>query len=133
MPNQTTSRVVLDGPRRVTMHFTGIGDGSGIQETNVVKVNVAGLNPPGGARTKVRAIKYDVTGVGVVVLSWDGASPTPFLTLSGSADHVDYSDFGGLHDDNPNPTGNILLSTLGFDVGSVYNITLDLIKVAVGS
>lgn len=128
MPNQVTSRIILDGIRRATVQFTGIGDGSGNQEANVKKVDVSLLNPVGSVHMKVRAIKYDVYG-GVVVLSWDAPAPLPFLTLSNAADHVDYSGFGGIHSDQvPGATGSILLSTIGFDIGSTYTITIDLVK-----
>lgn len=124
-----TSQIVLDGARRATMHFTCLADGSGTQETLVKKVDATALQPPGSRSMKVRGINYDTFGPGLVILYWEAPVPKQFLTLSNTADHVDYSEFGGLWNNGvAGATGSILLSTQGFTAGSSYSITIDLTK-----
>ena len=124
-----TTQKLVDGPRRVVMQFTGIMDASGVQETNVKKVDVTALSPPAGIHLKIIATKYDVFGPGVLILSWDATVPVPFLVFGSAADHVDYREFGGLWNNAAGgATGSILFSTQGMQSGSVYNVTLDMIK-----
>lgn len=123
---ETTQKVVYDGPRNVTVRLTGLGDGAG-QETNVVKVDVSELNPP-CRRIKVEKVTYDVA-YGVVKLTWDDTlAPIDFLLLDG-ADNVDFRRFGGLDNEaGDDASGDICLSTVGFEQNSSYSIVLELVK-----
>lgn len=127
MPNQVTSHTHTDGVRNVVMTFTGVADGSGVQETNVKKVDVTAMLPPGSRSLKIRTIRYSIQG-GIVRLLWDAPSPKEFADLSGFGGSEDYTRFGGLVNDAPSATGSILLSTLNFVLGSSYNITLEMTK-----
>jgi len=121
----TTSQILHDGERNLVMQFTGRSDGSG-QENNVVKVDVSELLPP-CASVKIRKIPYEVSG-GLVVLSWAADANVPFLNLSGS-NIIDYSRMGGLlNGADDTATGDILFSTLGFELNSAYSITLEMVK-----
>ena len=121
----TTSQVLNDGPRRLTMQFTGISEGQG-DEVNVVKVRVADLIPIPKSVSVLR-ISYDVYG-GLLQLLWSAVEPVPFLTLSGF-NVIDYTMVGGLaNGGGDTANGDILFSTLGFDTGSSYSVLLEMIK-----
>ena len=127
MANITTSQVLYDGNQNVNMLITGLSDGSG-NDILLPVVDLSTLNylPP---FVKILRMDWDVNG-GVVKLFWDDADPVQFDTLA-SIGNRDYRYTGGLqnpghNNDFPNSggNGNILLSTVGFDVGSSYSIRL---------
>ena len=121
----TTSQVLYDGARNGVMQFTGIGDGTG-DEAAAIKVHMADLSPV-PLSVKVKKIHYDVTG-GLVQLLWAAAENVPFLTL-GTVDTIDYEKIGGmLNGGGDTANGDILISTLGFDAGSSYSVTLEMVK-----
>ena len=125
MAMQTTSQVLFDGPRNLVMQFTGISDGAG-DEANAIKVHMADLNPVPKS-VKVKKVTYDVSG-GLVQLIWAADVPVPFLTLS-SVNVFDYEKMGGqVNGGGDTANGDILLSTLGFDAGASYSVTLEMIK-----
>lgn len=121
----TTSQILHDGVRNVVMQFTGIADGAG-GETNVVKVDVSELNPP--ARfVSIRRVQYTVVG-GILQLLWGADTPVPFLNLEGH-DEFDYSRITAMKNGGGDTAnGDILFSTLGFDAGASYSVTLDMVK-----
>lgn len=120
-----TSAVLHDGRRNAVIQFTGVSDGSG-QETGVVKVDVSELNPP-PVTVKIKRIEYDVNG-GNVKLSWDADADEDFAILSGQ-NCLDYCNMGGMvNSAELGRTGDILLSTLGFEQNFSYTIKFDLIK-----
>jgi len=124
---QTTSQVLIDGARNFVIRLTGVQDGTGIQQTNVMVVDVSAMNPPAGASFKVKRIDATILG-GIVQLLWDAPAPSVFANLQLAEDH-DYSRFGGQSSAGvEDATGSILLSTLGFDVGSSYDLTIECIK-----
>ena len=120
-----TSNILHDGVRNLVMQFTGRSDGSG-QETNVVKVDVSELSPP-AASVAIRNLRYDVAG-GAVQLLWAADVPVPFLLLEGH-DEFDYSRITAMpNGGGDTANGDILLSTLGFDLGATYSLVLEMIK-----
>lgn len=128
----TTAQKLHDGPRNVVMQFTGRHDGGlgGDNETNVIKVDASELVPAGDRQLKLRKVTYDVNG-GIVVLSWGGDDPSPFLNLGGNPGEFDYRSHGGLN--NPGTAdktipGDILISTLGFAGGSSYSVKMEMVK-----
>lgn len=123
-----TKQVLYDGLSNAVLQFTGVGDGAG-DETNELKVDCAALNPP-CVSVAIKKITYDV-GYGVVELLWDAAIPVPFLELTEAGAPIDYKRIGGIvNGGGPYATGNILLSTKGFELNSTYSITLELRKKA---
>lgn len=127
MTISTTSHVVFDGNRRTTIQANGISDGSG--NLNLAPlVTVSALNPKCSA-VKVQAIKGFVS-YGIVELFWDALPPVKFAELSSDSVDIDYSCEGNLTNKvaGPDATGNILISTQGFANGSLYSLTIDLIK-----
>lgn len=122
----TTSQILHDGVRNVVVQLTGISDGTG-QETNVVKIDASELNPPADSGLKIKRVRYAVVG-GVVQLSWAADDPQPFLNLAIS-DEFDYAKIGGLKNGGGDTAnGDILLSTIGFELNSSYSITLEMVK-----
>lgn len=120
-----TSQTLYDGPRNLVMQFTGISDGSG-DETGVVKVSASGALPPAKS-LKVTKVTYDVSG-GLLQLLWNANSPVPFLTLAGR-NIIDYEQIGGMtNGGGDTANGDILFSTLGFDAGASYSITIEMLK-----
>lgn len=127
MTINATSQIVYDGLRNVTVKLTGRGDGQDGPETYAVKVDVSELNPP-CSRVKIEKLTYAVS-YGVVKLSWDGnPAPTDFEMLDGEG-KFDYTRAGGLQNmELESSNGDILLSTLGFDLNSTYSILLEMVK-----
>ncbi len=129
MTISTTTSTPYDGVRRATVLSTGLTV-NGATPNNLdsaVLVDVSALMPP-APRVKVDRIDADV-GYGVVELFWDAAEPVRFAVLSGSKAVLDYTSIGGLVPP-PEATGDILISTLGFDLNSTYTVKLDLTKKA---
>ena len=134
MPMQTTSRILQDGTRNVTMQFTGFCDGTGV-ETNEPKVVASNLNPTGSVQTVIQRVEYAVNG-GVLRILWNSNDPQTFLDLEGFGE-FDYSNLGGAKNPaSPGPddfsdasaNGDILFTTLGFDIGSNYSVKLGMRK-----
>lgn len=121
----TTSQTLHDGERNVIMQFTGISDGSG-QESDVIKVDVSEMSPPCD-RVRISKLSYDVQG-GIITLSWAADTPVVFAQLSGE-NVIDYIREGGLQNNaDASRTGDILLSTEGFELNSSYTIKLEMVK-----
>lgn len=118
------TRVVHDGERNLIVQLIGNADGLD-QETNVVKVDVSEF----GCRTvKILSVTSTVAK-GKVILTWDSMpSPQDFLYLEGSGDILDYGDRGLTNDAPDLASGDILLSTKGFEPGSSYSILLKMAK-----
>ena len=125
------SQVLTDAARNFVIRLTGLGDGTGIQLTNVKVVDVEAMTPPAGPSLKVTRYDSRIFG-GIVTLSWEAPLPVVFAELQLS-DHVDWRYFGGQSTLNvPDATGSILLSTRDFTVGSSFDLTLSCVK-GVGS
>lgn len=120
---QTTQRTLHDGVRNAVIQITGVSDGSGTED-HVVKVDVSELK---AKSVKIRKISYDV-GYGLVKLSWDALDPVDFAMLSLQGE-MDYSRIGGMiNGGGGGVTGDILLTTSGFELNSSYTITFELVK-----
>ena len=131
MANITTNSILYDNNQNTTVLITGLNDGSP-NDTLLTVVDLSTLTylPPFVA---IRWMDWDVNG-GVVKLFWDEADPYQFETLA-SIGNRDYTFISGLQNPGRNPlfgnsggNGNILLSTVGFDVGSSYTIRMKLRK-----
>lgn len=121
----TTSQVLYDGNTNVVMQFTGISD-SPDQENNVVKVRASDFTPV-PKNLKVMRIDYSVVN-GTIKLLWDADDPVPFLTAN-YPEEIDYYKINGMtNQGGDTATGNILLSTQGFDAGSSYSIKIEMRK-----
>lgn len=124
MAMMTTNRTLYDGRKNVVVQLTGISDGMG-GETNVIKVDASELSPPAKSLA-IKKITYDVSG-GLVQLLRDAIDPIQIYTLS-SVNEIDLSLVNGSTGGDDTSNGDILLTTLGFDAGSAYNITLEMRK-----
>jgi len=129
----TTSQLLYDGPRRATMQFTGTSDGSG-QLALATLVDASALGPLGAGqpcrRVGVESIHGSVKPNGTVQLFWGALVPTKFAELAGTNIHFDYKDITSITAtaDTEAPTGDILISTVGFAAGTTFMIELSLIK-----
>jgi hypothetical protein len=127
MAIETTTQILYDGVRNAVVQITGRSDGSG-QETDVVKIDVSELQPP-AARVAIKNLTYDVAG-GTVTLSWKADANVPFAQLQGN-DKICYEAIRGQQNaawGELGANGDILLSTRGFELDSIYTIKFDLIK-----
>lgn len=121
---QTTQQVLHNGARHAVIQVTGVSDGSG-NEKNVVKIRLADL---GAKNIGVRKISYNI-GYGMVQLSWDALTPVPFATLPDGYGELNYARISSLKNGGgKGATGDILLSTIGFELASSYMLTIDLVK-----
>lgn len=121
---QTTQQTLHNGARNAVIQVTGMGDGSG-NENRVVKVHLADLK---AKAISVRKIVYSI-GYGLVKLSWDALTPVDFALLPNEYGEIDYSNISGLKNGGGGgATGDILLTTVGFELASTYMITFHLIK-----
>lgn len=122
----TTTQVLNDGARNLIVHWTGISDGAGGQESAAVKVDVSELAVP-CSEVKIKRISGSVE-FGIVELFWDALTPTKFAELSGTVD-LDYCKSGGMvNNAGGGKTGDLLLSTVGFEANSTYNLHLEMVK-----
>ena len=127
MAISTTSQVLLDGPRNFVIRITGVEDGSGLQLTNLKVIDVTAMSPPAGPSLKIMVTQFAVFG-GIVQLLWDAPTPRVFAELQ-LADDRNHRSYGGQSTLGvPGATGSVLLSTLGFDLGSSYDIVFECIK-----
>jgi hypothetical protein len=121
-----TVQTIADGPKNLVLHLTGKGDGNG-DAKNVVIVDVAALAIP-CARVRIDSVDYDVS-YGVTELLWEADVPQRVALFDGS-NRMDYRCTGGLN--NPmtaiGSTGNLLLSTDGFEANSTYDLLLEMTK-----
>jgi hypothetical protein len=125
MAINVTSQILHEGPRNLIMQWTGISDGSG-SEDGVVKVDVSELTPACDA-VKIMRISGSVE-FGVVELYWDALTPEKFAVLSGAID-LDYCKSGGLVNSMAGgATGDLLLSTVGFELNSTYSLHVEMVK-----
>lgn len=120
-----TTQIIEQGPRNLIVQLSGLGDGSG-NENKVIKVDVSALTP---ACSRVKIMKIDgAIEFGVVDLYWDALVPVKFASLTGSVD-LDYSKGGGLNNPKPNGwSGDLLLSTNGFELNSAYTLRIEMVK-----
>ena len=127
MAIETTAQILHDGQRNLTMQFTGRHDGIGGQETKVRKVDVSALAPPCDT-VKIVKITYEVSG-GILQMYWDDVAPVLFQELAGNS-IIDYGRIGGMVNgaDPASRSGDILFSTVGFDAGSSYSVTIQMKK-----
>lgn len=122
---QTTSQILYDGVGNVTMHFTGLSEGD--NETLALKVDCSVLQPPCRS-VKIMDMEYEISG-GLVELFWDALDPVKFQELAKHGTFEHYRINGRVNPTmNAGGTGNILLSTIGFDIGSTYSIKLEMKK-----
>ena len=121
----TTVQTLHDGERNLVMHLTGVSDGSG-SETLVKKVDVSTLSPA-CETVRVKKISGSVD-FGIVELYWDALTPLKFAELSGTID-LDYDRISGLRNNaGGGKTGDMLLSTVGFELNSTYNLHVEMVK-----
>ena len=82
---------------------------------------------PAGSSVSVRKSTGTVE-FGIVELYWDALTPVKFAELSGTID-LDYDRISGLRNNaGGGKNGDLLLSTVGFELDSTYNLQVEMIK-----
>ena len=122
MANAFTKNFMVDGSRNTIVNIHGDADATG-EESNLVLVDMSDLNQPstrikvmklawgGGSGTRMR-LRFGAEG---------GEHETFFETPDQTAGEMDWTTAGGIHNNNVlNPTGDILLTTVGFDNAADY-------------
>lgn len=127
-----STQLLYDSNRNAVVQLTGYSSslGGDSQETNVIKVKASDLLPSSNRQLKIMKVTFSVGGGGVE-LKWAGDDPQPFLFLQGVG-KFNYRLIKGAS--NPGSqdntiSGDISLSTFGFDLNSSYSILLELVKV----
>jgi hypothetical protein len=110
----TSTTILEDGPRNAVIRLTA-DLFSGDYETDALKVDVSSLSPdPSGLVTtnvSLQELMFSTTNV-EVNLQWEGKDNPIMYTLPAYFSHkVNFKHFGGLFNDTPGKTGNILLTT----------------------
>jgi hypothetical protein len=114
---------VRDGERIVVLHSSALCDIGG----NIDKEKIVDASELSAKGFTIYGIQYNVSG-GIVRLSRDTVDFKTIIDLAGDG-FFDYEAVGGLPvEEDSTDTGNLLLSTLGFDIGSSYSINLTLKK-----
>lgn len=126
MADVVTTQKLLDDARNLVMKFTNFSDGTG--ENLVTKINVATLNPPvPGLHLKLWSYAYDIKLLNLRI-QWEGTPNTDLLVLGGFANAIDCGGFGGVWNNAPQPTGNVLFTTNGATLGASYSVILEFKK-----
>ena len=119
-----TNDILIDGPRKLVMHFTGTYDGEGGQESGVAKVDVSALTPS-CARVRVDKVTGNVNG-GLVKMIWDDLEDSvPFAVLEG---YQEMQPPGGFNNPVVGGSGDLLFTTEGFGAGSNYDLVIEMVK-----
>ncbi len=122
MANVFTYNFMIDGSRNTIVNIHGDADGTG-DDTDRVLVDMSSLNQP-SPRIKVMKLAWGGgTGTRMRLRFGDegGVHETFFETPDQTAGEMDWTVAGGLHNNNVlNPTGDILLTTVGFDDAADY-------------
>jgi hypothetical protein len=121
----TVTTQTYDGAHNFVITMNSLSDGTG--ETLVKKVDVTTMNPNPTTHLVLWRCSYNIQA-GSVELYWEGSPNKILLSLSGSMTDREFRRWGGLRDDALTPTGNVLLSTIGFAANSGYSITLEFKK-----
>lgn len=121
----TTADILHDGTINAVVQLTGFTDEIGDPEP-IVAVAVRDMTPAARA-VKVTGVEWTV-GAGTVILAWATATGSePFVNLTGQG-CLDYGLVNGALSRSGEATGDILLSTDGFDDGSNFTVKLRMRK-----
>lgn len=127
MSIELTVAQTYDGPRRAVVQATAmpVNDAAPDNLTLATLIDLSNLSPV-PVSVRVTSITGQVEN-GVVELYWSAVPPVRFAVLNGSAIEYDYSDTGPLRKP-ADSTGDILISTVGFDPTSTLMLEIGLLK-----
>jgi len=126
MTVEVTNRIVSDGPRRAIVQLMARGDANEIAALKVDPADFAGLNNGPCVGFSLIEAAYDVRGTTVRV-QWEGV-PSQDIFIANIQSKACYEDVGGLPNDAPGATGNILITTENSEMAWSYTVTLELWK-----
>lgn len=122
---------INDGLRNHVVTLQGTSDGV-VDEVAVEKVDISTLIGPDGINAPsyfaVRKIEWSIGGFTSVQLLFNATANDPLASLGPGQGHMDWADAFLNDPQSTGFNGDILLTTTGAAAGSVYTITLHLIK-----
>ncbi len=121
MANTVAKQVILNGANNYVIKVTVSGDGSG-ELANQLLLNTTG---DCGTTDKIMKIDANFTGFSGTV-KWDATTSVIATQIVGDKDvHLDWWRIGGLvNNAGSGKTGDVVMSTVGLDAGTVGEITL---------
>lgn len=128
MANVTSTQILLDGPRNVTVKCEGILDSGDLAaQTLLDPATLQGIDFSGtvkAAKLWVKKVQYSIEDGLAVNLLWDATVPVRIAEYTGR-DHQCYEHFGGLWNNaGAGVNGKILISTQGASAGPVLSFTI---------
>jgi hypothetical protein len=140
MANIIREQKLIDSNKRALIKYVILSDGS--QESNTRLVDASSLafalNATGvisqtdlksNYRTTIKKIKAYSKTAGSVRLKWEGAANSEIITFGSASVDLNFENDGAvISNPETNPTGDILISTLGMTTGDTVTVFLDLKK-----
>lgn len=114
MANTVNIQTIQDGPKNVVIKVYLASDGATGEIADQVVVDYSALSGTFGD-LKLSKLQWDLTGF-AVTLEWDATADVPIWNISPGANELCFEEFGGIpNDSGAGKTGDIVLSTTGFD------------------
>jgi len=145
MANLITEQKIIDSTKRSLLKYVIISDGT--QDANTLLVDASslgfslnangyimtgGVHPKSNYRTTVKRILCNLSTPGAHIrLKWHGDSNSDIVTCSSGTTDYNFTgtiDSSTLSNPETNATGDILITTKGFDANTVATIIIDLKK-----
>lgn len=131
MANDVTASIINEGPSKLVVSITIVGDGSGELVNFPVLDPTTDFNPtlPLGTQLSVTQL-WASTAWFDVAIAFNGVVPTVgWVHSRDTSNYNDFRYFGGLKDrSNEDPDGKLLLSTSGLGAGMIGTLVLELKK-----
>lgn len=144
MANKVVEKKLVDSSKRTLVKYVVIGDGTNAANTNMLDVsmlrgalNTAGYimtgntNPKSSYRSTIKRIFGQCKSNGYFALAWQGAANNEIVTISSGSFDYNFEAMGDgatISNDDPSPTGDIVLTTAGTVSGDVLTLFIDLRK-----
>lgn len=121
--------ISVDGPRNVVATVNLAANATDYSDETIIDVAALSATFPPTNLLKIDEIQYAVEDGWTVLLYWEGTPDKLIVTLDGRGMFPVGPNFGGIQNDATTPTGNIILSTVGYSSGTmVATLILHIIK-----
>lgn len=129
MANIVTIQTLMDGEQKVVVRVVGTLDTANVAATDILDPATLKVTNPLTTQLRIDRVHYDVSPNALAVqLLWDATADVIAAQLSGYGD-LDATKYGGLQNNaGAGKTGKIQLSTSGFAVAGVFDITVEATK-----